>query len=254
MTPEWLNVTALVAISSVSDTNFFTSPTGIDEEPRRALMSPGEDRLAELLSALQRCAGRKDQDRRRLRRFEFRPHITAEVTVGCLPFALGVAVDQAVQLALQIRGATSSEFHQERPVNSPGLVQGNGKRPGGALDMLRRSVLLKGTPLEDGGLSRLLRIGVIVFERQKERPIGVGCEGPAVLPVGEGTKSCDKGIVDAVEEFSCPGNAFFLKMNSTTRSALRQVTSLQLGEPPADLFKVPSDYTLADEVSPYVVP
>jgi hypothetical protein len=45
-----------------------------------------------------------------------------------------------------------------------------------------------------------------------------------------------------------------VKTNSPNFSTLRQVTSLRLGEPPATLFKVPSDYTVVDEVSPYVVP
>jgi hypothetical protein len=43
------------------------------------------------------------------------------------------------------------------------------------------------------------------------------------------------------------------KIESTKLSTLHQVTALQLGEPPADLFKVPSAYTVADEISPYVV-
>ncbi len=41
MAPEWLMLTVRSGVSSSSDTNFFTSLAGIQEEPRRALMSPG---------------------------------------------------------------------------------------------------------------------------------------------------------------------------------------------------------------------
>ena len=49
---------------------------------------------------------------------ELRAHIAAQIAVGGLPFALGVAVDQAVQLALQLPGAMPRELLHKRPVNS----------------------------------------------------------------------------------------------------------------------------------------
>src|SRR5665213_300610 len=67
---------------------------------------------------------------------EFRAHVAAEVTVCSLPFALGVAVDETVQLSLQMSGAVPGELLHKRPVNSPGLVERDRNRLGGCLDML----------------------------------------------------------------------------------------------------------------------
>ncbi len=41
MTPEWLTAMVRSGMSSSSETNVFTSLVGIQDEPRRALISPG---------------------------------------------------------------------------------------------------------------------------------------------------------------------------------------------------------------------
>ena len=144
--------------------------------------------------------------------FELRAHVAAQIAVGGFPFALGVAVDQAVQLALQLPGAMTRELLHERPVNPAGFIQRDGKRLGGGLDMLRRLVSLQRAPLEDGGFLRALRFGVVDFKREEEGLIGVRCEGAEIVAGGEGAVSCDKGIVDVVKKFSGLDDAFFRRI------------------------------------------
>ena len=78
------------------------------------------------------------------------------------------------------------ELLHERPVNPPGLVEGDGKRLGGGLDMLGGLVSLQRAPLEDGGFLRALRLGVVVFKREEEGLVGVRRKGPEIVAGGEG--------------------------------------------------------------------
>ena len=71
-------------------------------------------------------------------------------------------------------------------MNPAGLVERNGERLGGGLDMLGRLVALQRAPLEDGGLGGALGLGVVVFKGEQEGLVGVAGKGPDVFAGGEG--------------------------------------------------------------------
>jgi hypothetical protein len=50
-------------------------------------------------------------------------------------------------------------------MNSSDLIEGDGKRLGGGLDMVRRFVPLHRAPFEDGGFLRVPRLGVVDLKR-----------------------------------------------------------------------------------------
>ena len=142
-------------------------------------------------------AGKFPDSRGRFGGLQFRANVAAQVAVGGLPFGLGVAVDQAVQLALQVPGAMTRELLHERPVNSSDLIQGDGKRLGGGLDMLGSLVPLQSSPREDGGFGRALRLGVVIFKGEEEGLIGIAGKCPQILARREGAIARNEGIVDA---------------------------------------------------------
>ena len=82
--------------------NSFTSLAGIQDEPSRALMSPGSRSAGWTAFSASTLRGIDRIERRRgFGGLELRPHVAAQIAVGGLPFAFGVAVDQAVEFALQ---------------------------------------------------------------------------------------------------------------------------------------------------------
>ena len=108
--------------------------------------------------------------------------IAAQIPVGGLPCpAFRIAVDEAAEFALQEPGAAAGHLLHARPVDLAGFVQRDGERLGGRLDMLDRAVAFQRPALEDGGLGGAFGFGIVGFEREQERLVGVAREGLDVL-------------------------------------------------------------------------
>ena len=90
--------------------------------------------------------------------------------------------------------------------NAGGLVERDGTRLGGRLDVLGGLTALQRAPLEDGGLGRAPGLGVVVLKGEEQGLVGIAGKRPEILAGGEGPVPGSEGIVEKVKNLSGLGN------------------------------------------------
>jgi hypothetical protein len=78
--------------------------------------------------------------------------------------AFGIAIDEAANFALQLPSGATGDLLHSLPVDLAGLVERDGERFSGRLDMLDRLVPFERAAFENGGLGSAIRCRVVVFE------------------------------------------------------------------------------------------
>ena len=89
------------------------------------------------------------------------------------------------------------------PVSFSETVRASAARPG-TLDW---AVALERAALEDCGLGGVFGLGIVGFEREEQRVIGVAREGFEVLPRRQRSMPADEGIIKIVQEAAGLSNA-----------------------------------------------
>ena len=142
--------------------------------------------------------------------FELAPDIAGEVGIGGLPgVALGIAEHQAGEFVLQSGNASLGETRHAGPVDLPGFIETHDQRFGGGFDVFDGLVAFDGALMEDGRFGGAFGVGIVVFEREQERVIGIAGKGAEILLRGDGTEAVEEAVVFEVELAAGAEDLFF---------------------------------------------
>ena len=103
------------------------------------------------------------------------------LSTSCRSPEESVRIDEAAKLVLQEPGRTACHLFHAGPVDLAGFVQRNGEGFGGGFDVVYGAVTVERPAFEDGGLGGAFGVGIVSFEREKKRVIGVARESLDVL-------------------------------------------------------------------------